>query len=196
MLTRTRKFLVLFLIKGEFFLKMMTKLAISFCLATMLMNSKINEPIQVIEEPEEIIELVEVEEVIEEKLIFEKPISNYTITSRYGMRRGKLHKGIDLAAPKGTNIYASEGGTVKFAGWNSTGYGYLVIISHKDNYETYYAHCSKLLVNKGDIVEKGDLIAKVGSTGNSTGPHVHFEVRLNGEPLNPYDYIFSTNIIE
>lgn len=176
---------------------MITKLVISFCLATMLINNKIKEPIQVIEKPEEIIEIAQENIIeVEEKLEFEKPISHYTITSRYGMRRGSLHKGIDLAASSGANIYASESGVVEFSGWNNTGYGYLVIISHKDNYETYYAHCSRLLVSKGDKVEKGDLIAKVGSTGNSTGPHVHFEVRLNGEPLNPYDYIFSTDIIE
>ena len=180
---------------------MLTRLVTCLFITTIMFHSEISEPNQVIETSGEILEQVEIIEentiIIEEdkKLEFERPITKYTITSRYGMRRGKLHKGIDLAAPKGTNIYAAEEGVVKFAGWNSTGYGYLVIVEHKDNYETYYAHCSKLLVKVGDNVNKGDLIAKVGSTGNSTGPHVHFEIRLNGEPLNPYEYIFENKIL-
>ncbi len=114
-----------------------------------------------------------------------------TLSSRYGTRWNRQHQGIDIAASTGTAIYAADDGVVEFSGWEG-GYGYLVRINHKNGYVTYYGHCSKLLVKQGAVVEKGDLIAKVGSTGRSTGPHLHFEVRLNGVPQNPNNYI-STN---
>lgn len=112
-----------------------------------------------------------------------------TITSRYGPRWGETHKGLDIAAPTGTNVYAFRSGTVEFSGWNSGGYGNLVIIDHGNGLKSYYAHNSKVLVNEGQSVSKGQLIAKVGSTGNSTGPHSHFEVRKNDVPVNPYNYL-------
>ncbi len=112
-----------------------------------------------------------------------------TLTSRYGSyrSRGTPHTGIDLAGPTGGNICAADGGTVSFAGWNNS-YGYLVKIKHSNGYETYYAHCSKLLVSTGDKVYQGQVIALLGNTGNSTGPHLHFELRRNGSPVNPYNY--------
>ncbi len=99
------------------------------------------------------------------------------------------HKGIDIAAPYGTEIYASEAGTVVAAGWNSGGYGYYVIIDHGDGYRTLYGHCSVVIAYEGQQVEKGQLIAKVGSTGNSTGNHLHYEVRLNNICVNPGNFL-------
>ncbi|MGJ7044782.1 peptidoglycan DD-metalloendopeptidase family protein [Thermoanaerobacterium thermosulfurigenes] len=110
------------------------------------------------------------------------------ITSRYGQRWGRLHAGIDIAASMNDPIYAADGGTVVFAGWEN-GYGNLVEIDHGNGYVTYYGHASKILVKKGDKVYKGQEIALVGMTGNTTGPHVHFEVRKNGVPVNPMMYL-------
>lgn len=111
-----------------------------------------------------------------------------TITSGFGGRnlwgRYNYHGGIDIANRAGTPIYAADGGTVKHAGWMGT-YGYLVIIDHGNGYETYYGHNSKLLVSKGDKVYKGEQIAKMGRTGNTSGNHCHFEVRYHGERKNP-----------
>ena len=119
---------------------------------------------------------------------FQYPLTNYTLSSTFGMRWGEMHTGIDLAASHGTNIYASDGGVVTFAGWKGS-YGYLVIINHGGLFETYYAHCSKILVSAGDNVYQGQHIGLVGSTGFSTGPHCHFEVRYNGQPVNPLSYL-------
>ena len=110
------------------------------------------------------------------------------LTSPFGPRWGRMHNGIDVAAPVGTPMYAADGGTVIYAGWMS-GYGYLVQIDHKNGYVTYYAHCSALHVKVGTKVNQGDLIADMGSTGNSTGSHLHFEVRYNNTPQNPLNYV-------
>ncbi len=120
---------------------------------------------------------------------FAYPVSSPVISSRFGQRWGRKHQGVDFSAPTGTNIYASAAGTITFAGWNSGGYGYLVIISHGNGVQTYYGHCSSILCSVGQTVSKGDLIAKVGSTGNSTGPHCHFEIRVNGVAYNPELYL-------
>ncbi len=98
------------------------------------------------------------------------------------------HKGIDIAGSRGRAIKASDGGTVSYSGWMG-GYGYLVIIDHGNGYQTYYGHNSKLLVGVGDKVYKGQQIANMGSTGNSTGNHCHFEIRLHGTPVNPLKYL-------
>ncbi len=119
---------------------------------------------------------------------FNYPIRTYTISSRFGMRWGRMHTGTDFAAPTGTKIYASDGGTVTFAGWKGQ-LGYLVIIDHGSLYETYYGHCSKLLVSAGEKVYQGQNIALVGSTGYSTGSHLHFEVRYLDRPMNPLDFL-------
>lgn len=123
-----------------------------------------------------------------EQLDFMVPLSSYVVTSRYGIRSRDNHKGIDLAAPSGTPIYVAEDGIVTFAGWYY-GYGYLVKVQHANGYETYYGHCSSFNCKAGDTVNKGDLIAYVGSTGISTGPHCHFEVRVNGVNYNPEPFI-------
>ena len=119
---------------------------------------------------------------------FRRPTGPATLSSDYGYRRSGFHTGVDFALKQGSPVYASDGGTVSFSGWKG-GYGYLVIINHDNGMQTYYAHNSKLLVSRGTKVAKGEQIAKVGSTGNSTGPHVHFEIRVNGKHVNPWRYI-------
>ena len=116
------------------------------------------------------------------------------LTSTFGGRRSPggigstNHKGIDIAGSRGQAIKAADGGTVTYAGWMG-GYGYLVIIDHGNGYQTYYGHNSKLLVNVGTKVYKGQQIAKMGSTGNSTGNHCHFEIRKYGTSVNPLNYL-------
>jgi len=103
---------------------------------------------------------------------------------RYGVRSGRRHDGIDLAAPEGTAIGAAAAGTVIYAGEQS-GYGSIVILRHADGLVTVYAHCSELLVGEGREVRRGEPIAKVGQTGRTSGPHLHFEVREGTRPRNP-----------
>lgn len=119
--------------------------------------------------------------------VFSNP-SRGKLTSRFGARWGRAHTGIDIAGPIGTPINAADGGTVSFAGKQGA-YGNLVIIDHGNGYKTYYGHCSKLIATKGQKVAQGELIAKVGNTGRSTGPHLHFEVRIKGTPVNPLKYV-------
>ncbi|MBR4874513.1 MAG: peptidoglycan DD-metalloendopeptidase family protein [Clostridia bacterium] len=123
------------------------------------------------------------------------PAPSYTrISSPYGYRihpifnTKKFHSGVDLAAPGGTNILAATDGTVKMAGWNG-GYGNCVVVDHGGGVSTLYGHASKLLVSKGEKVTRGQVIAKVGTTGNSTGNHLHFEVLINGKTTDPMAYI-------
>ena len=121
---------------------------------------------------------------------FMRPVSGGMVTSPFGYRTSGFHKGVDIATSTGTPIYASAEGTVIFSGWNSTGYGNLVIVDHGNGYQTYYAHCSQLYVSYGQYVSQGQNIAAVGSTGNSTGPHVHFQVMYYGAVQNPQNYIW------
>ncbi|MEK5059484.1 murein hydrolase activator EnvC family protein [Paenibacillus shunpengii] len=125
------------------------------------------------------------------------PISGARISSGYGPRIhpitgevGKMHTGTDFAAPQGTSIYAAEDGVVIMAEWYS-GYGYTVIVDHGDGLWTLYGHIREggIKVSEGDSVSRGQKIAEVGSTGNSTGPHLHFEVRVNGSTQNPMNYL-------
>lgn len=115
---------------------------------------------------------------------------HYQVSSPYGNRKHpilgkvKFHSGIDIPAPQGTSIQAANGGVVIFAGWQN-GYGNFIVVDHGGGQATAYAHCSRLVAREGQKVEKGDVIAKVGTTGYSTGPHLHFEVRINGETINP-----------
>ncbi len=115
------------------------------------------------------------------------------ITSRFGYRSLNLsgsnyHQGIDIGNSYGTSIYAADGGTVTYSGWMG-GYGYLIIIDHGNGYETYYGHNSSLVASVGQKVHKGQLIARMGSTGYSTGNHCHFGVKLNGTFVNPLNYL-------
>lgn len=125
-----------------------------------------------------------------------KPIKTYTISARYGSTsraHSTPHSGLDLAAPTGTPIYAAADGVVIYSARSSggySGYGNLVKIDHGNGVQTWYAHCSQLLVSAGQRVKAGDLIAKVGSTGYSTGSHLHFEVRVNGATRNPQNWLF------
>lgn len=118
-----------------------------------------------------------------------RPVSG-AISSNFGSRvnpithKKEIHGGMDIAAAYGTNIAAALGGKVRYVGWDD-GYGNFIIISHNSGLETLYGHCSKITAKVNAEVKKGDTIALVGSTGMSTGPHCHFEIRLNGTRLNP-----------
>ena len=120
------------------------------------------------------------------------PVSG-VITSRYGSNdsvRDHSHSGLDISAPGGTSIKAAAAGTVTFSGNAGDGYGNYVIISHGNGITTLYAHCNSLLVSKGQSISQGEVIATVGTTGNSTGNHLHFEIRKNGVTLNPQYYTY------
>ena len=166
------------------------------------------EPIYMEEEPtEETIQVAkakvegDLNQKLEEKIREEKtingiclacvPVKSGYISSRFGSResiRNHVHKGIDIAAPAGTTIKAAGSGIIKSAGYNEGGYGNLIIIDHGNGVQTYYGHCSSINVTTGQRVREGEKIGAVGSTGNSTGNHLHFEVRLNGEQINPEIY--------
>ncbi len=121
---------------------------------------------------------------------FMAPVSGYRITDRFGMRYHpilhtyRMHTGVDLACPTGTTIHAAASGEIIFAGWLGA-YGNAIIIDHGGGMNTVYGHCSRLLVRVGAVVKQGQSIGRVGSTGWSTGPHCHFEVRRNGTPIRP-----------
>lgn len=113
------------------------------------------------------------------------------ITSRFGIRSRDNHKGLDIGAPKGTPIYAAASGTVTVSQYGyGGGYGNYVMVSHGNGIQTLYGHCSELCVSVGEYVSQGQLIAKVGSTGISTGNHLHFEVRVNGVAQDPQNYVY------
>lgn len=111
-----------------------------------------------------------------------------SLSSRYGSRWGRNHNGIDIAGAYNSDIKAADGGVVTYAGWMS-GYGNYVIINHENGYQTAYGHCASLCVSVGSRVAKGDVIAKMGNTGRSTGTHLHFEVKKNGSYVNPLSYV-------
>ncbi len=111
------------------------------------------------------------------------PVTGW-VSSPFGFRDGRMHEGVDIAADSGDPIKAVSGGHVVFAG-TQDGYGFTVIIDHGNGISTLYGHCSKLLVKNGERVASGQLIARVGSTGRSSGPHLHLEVRVNGVPHDP-----------
>lgn len=120
-----------------------------------------------------------------------RPVTG-TITSRFGSissRRSSAHTGLDIAASRGTPIYAAAAGKVTFSGTKGS-YGKMVVITHSNGVQTYYGHCSKLYVSAGQTVSQGQTIAAVGSTGNSTGSHLHLEVRVNGVAYNPQNYVY------
>ena len=118
-----------------------------------------------------------------------KPVSG-VITSRFGQRSSGTHTGLDIATSTGTTIVAAAGGTVTFSGNNGGGLGNFIKIDHGNGVETVYGHCSKLYVKAGQTVSQGEAIAAVGSTGNSTGPHLHLEIRVNGVRQNPQLYLY------
>lgn len=140
--------------------------------------------------------IVEEKEEVEESTVngvyLKKPVSG-VITSRYGSIsrvRSGAHTGLDIAASTGTPIKACAEGTVTHADWQGS-LGKLVIVEHDNGVETYYAHCSEIYVKVGDKVDTDTVLAAMGSTGNSTGPHLHLEIRVNGKTLNPQNYLYN-----
>ena len=142
----------------------------------------------------------EVEEIVEENSLPQingiklavTPVSG-KITSRYGVSsriRSSNHTGLDIACSSGTPIKVVSSGTVTFASYKGS-YGNLVKLEHRNGVETWYAHCSKIYAKVGQKVSAGDVISAVGSTGNSTGPHLHLEIRLNGNTVNPQKYLYN-----
>lgn len=112
------------------------------------------------------------------------------LSSTFGeVRATSVHKGIDIAKNLGENVNAALDGVVIKAGYNNGGYGNLIIVEHENNMKTYYAHLNDIYVKQGDIVKKNDVIGAIGSTGNSTGPHLHFELRVDNKPVDPIKYI-------
>jgi murein DD-endopeptidase MepM/ murein hydrolase activator NlpD len=155
---------------------------------------------QLLEDREAKLQMLETQllnsELIHETLPSGRPVEKGWFSSNYGMRtdpfsgKKSFHKGVDFAGPRGTDIYSVAAGVVERSA-EIGGFGNVVKIRHADGYSTLYAHNQKNLVQKGDVVKKGQVIALLGSTGRSSGPHVHFEVRKNGRPVNPRDYIHS-----
>jgi murein DD-endopeptidase MepM/ murein hydrolase activator NlpD len=123
------------------------------------------------------------------------PLTNTYVSAPFGERIDPItgghefHKGLDLDGQIGDPIHAAADGIVMRAEFDNGGYGNVVDIDHGNGYATRYGHCSKLLVKVGDLVHAGDVIAKVGATGHATGPHLHFEVWINGAPVNPQPYL-------
>ena len=111
------------------------------------------------------------------------------MTSGYGERWNSFHKGIDIAGDIGDDVIAAMDGEVIYAEFNDGGYGNLIIITHEDDMKTYYGHLNGFKVNVGDKIKKGDVIGELGNTGYSTGPHLHFELRVNNNPVDPINYI-------
>ncbi|MFQ3183192.1 MAG: murein DD-endopeptidase MepM/ murein hydrolase activator NlpD [Alteromonas macleodii] len=124
-----------------------------------------------------------------ERIPFDMPVrSGFRFTSGFGTRWGRMHNGTDFAAPTGTEIYAPADGVVTFAGWSS-GYGRLVKVQHAFGIETRYAHQNRIRVEVGQRLSRGDRIGDIGNSGRSTGPHLHYEIRVGGRPVNPMIYI-------
>lgn len=121
------------------------------------------------------------------KFIWPVP-SSKKISSKFGKRQGRHHDGVDIPAVTGTHIVASASGTVSVSGW-MRGYGRVIVIKHVSGYHSVYAHNSKHFVKKGQKVSQGEVIGKVGSSGRSTGPHLHFEIRRNNKVRNPAFYL-------
>ena len=120
--------------------------------------------------------------------VFEQPFYG-VITSRYGARWGRTHKGTDIAGATGSPVKVADNGIVVTAEYQDNGYGNIIIVDHQNGLHTWYAHLNAIYVAQGDVVEKGTVIGEVGNTGFSTGPHLHFEVRENGTPVDPGNYL-------
>ena len=147
---------------------------------------------------DDILEMAKNQEIRMKNIPAIQPVMNKDlkrVASGYGMRIDpvyhvrKFHQGMDFTAPTGTEVFATGNAKVKFTGWKQ-GYGNTVILDHGFGYETLYAHLYKSLVRKGQKVRRSDIIALVGNSGKSTGPHLHYEVRLNGKPVDPRNYYF------
>ncbi|MDX2083786.1 MAG: M23 family metallopeptidase [Candidatus Melainabacteria bacterium] len=121
------------------------------------------------------------------------PLLSPNISSSFGWRWGRAHQGTDFSASEGSPIYSAGSGTVVYSGWRA-GYGYLVSVDHGNGVVTRYAHCSRLYVTPGQSVGKGQMVARVGNTGHSTGPHLHFEIRVDGVAHNPEYYLYGASV--
>ncbi len=148
----------------------------------------------------ELIEVISNKELMASSIPAIRPLARKDIirfSSPFGYRMHpilhviKFHTGIDLTARIGTPVYATGDGLIVRADYSSGGYGNIVVISHGFGYESYYAHLSKILVKPGQKVKRGDLIGLVGTTGRSTGPHLHYEIRINGKPVNPVNFYYN-----
>jgi murein DD-endopeptidase MepM/ murein hydrolase activator NlpD len=128
--------------------------------------------------------------------VYHWPVEAGVISSEYGARWGKMHKGIDIAAEVGEPVYAVADGEVIYAGDGLRGYGNVIIVQHADRVSSLYAHNSELKVKQGDHVSQGTLIALMGSTGHSTGPHVHFELRQGDVAVNPHSLLPTTTLAD
>jgi murein DD-endopeptidase MepM/ murein hydrolase activator NlpD len=130
------------------------------------------------------------------------PVDGRLIMSSYGQRtdpfsgEGAFHKGVDISAPAGMGVHATADGIVVHAEWATGGYGRLVVIDHGGGMQTYYAHLSKIFVRAGQEVRRGDVVGAVGSTGRTTAPHLHYEVRLGSAPVNPYIYLAKAGVYQ
>ena len=128
------------------------------------------------------------------------PVPGRRICSGYGYRvdpidkKVRMHWGIDIGAPQGTKILVTADGVVSFAGWVN-GYGWTVVVDHGFGFKTAYAHCQKIIVKRRELVKRGQVIARIGSTGRSISPHLHYEVRVSGMKINPYKYINTSSVI-
>lgn len=147
---------------------------------------------------DEVLQMTKTQEIRMENIPAIQPVMNKDlkrVASGYGMRIDpvyhvrRFHQGMDFTAPTGTEVFATGNATVSFTGWKQ-GYGNTVILDHGFGYQTLYAHLYKSLVRRGQKVRRSDIIALVGNTGKSTGPHLHYEVRLNGKPVDPRNYYF------
>ncbi len=126
---------------------------------------------------------------------FNWPLEAGIVSSEFGPRWGKMHAGLDIAADEGEPVYAAAPGVVIYAGNGLSGYGNVVIVRHDADLTTLYAHNRHLEVHEGDSVKQGAQVAKLGSTGHSTGPHVHFEIRSGEKPINPRERLPSNQYI-
>jgi murein DD-endopeptidase MepM/ murein hydrolase activator NlpD len=130
------------------------------------------------------------------------PVDGRLVMSSYGQRtdpfsgEGAFHKGVDISAAPGTGVRSTADGIVVFAAWDAGGYGRLVIVDHGGGIQTYYAHLSKFYVREGQEVRRGDYVGSVGSSGRVTAPHLHYEVRQAGAPMNPYFYLRKSGFYE
>lgn len=148
------------------------------------------------EQLQETVEVAAVAQIVKRgtksKPTYMYPVTNWAVTSVFGYRWGRLHAGIDVGVPVGTTVRASRGGQVLTAGWVG-GYGNCVIVDHGDGIVSYYGHLSQFTVSAGQYVDQGDQIALSGNTGRSTGPHLHFEIRVNGSSVDPAPYLAGSN---
>lgn len=146
------------------------------------------------EKLDEVVEVAAVAEIVKRgtksKPTYMFPVTNWVVTSNFGYRWGRLHAGTDVGVPQGTTVRASRAGQVINAGWLG-GYGNCVIIDHGDGVTTRYGHLSQVLVSVGQYVDQGEQVALSGNTGHSTGPHLHFEIRFNGEAVDPLPYLYN-----